>query len=213
MDFNIKYDMEKYAHSLNKIKAEAGAASQLEAVIENILSGSPRGSHKSVKMKGVVPVTPNSKPVRSKEVAPASKSKMRSEDTDSNSSGGHPITSKFGPRGRDGDIHKGIDIDGEIGDPVYAFDDGVAYVSYNSRSGKIVTINHTVSGFVSSYYHLSAQLVENGQTVKKGDRIGSIGNTGGVKPGPHGDGSHLHFELKFRGSVKNPEDYNWRVIV
>ena len=95
--------------------------------------------------------------------------------------------------------HKGIDIANVPGTPVVAADSG--YVMFagwdNTGYGKMVVINHG-NGFVTLYAHMSAIFVRKGQSVAKGQRIGSIGSTGNVS------GPHLHFELRQHGIQRNP---------
>lgn len=104
------------------------------------------------------------------------------------------ISSGFGPRR--GDFHDAIDISGcgsiSLGSPVFAANDGVVIVArYSSGNpGKNVRINHQ-NGYFTSYLHLSEIFVKEGQTVKKGDRIGAIGNTGKAY------GYHLHFSVYY----------------
>jgi len=101
-----------------------------------------------------------------------------------------PITSGFGSR--DLGNHKGIDIGGSSGDPVYAAADGVVYRSYRSASyGNVVFITHYINGktYDTIYAHLSSRGVSEGDVVKQGQYIGAKGTTG------QSTGVHLHFEL------------------
>ncbi len=95
--------------------------------------------------------------------------------------------------------HKGLDIANVPGTPVVASDSGyVMFAGWDkSGYGKLVVINHG-NGFVTFYAHMSAIFVRKGQSVAKGQRIGSIGSTGNVT------GPHLHFELRYRGIHRNP---------
>lgn len=122
---------------------------------------------------------------------------------------GH-IASGFGYRrnpfnGRS-DFHPGIDIfkAGNYGAPVYASQNGVVVMSVASGNyygyGLYIEINHGNS-FSTTYGHLSAVLVANGQEVKKGQLIGRVGSTG-ASTGPH-----LHFELRYSGKHINPVPY------
>lgn len=98
-------------------------------------------------------------------------------------------------------MHEGIDITNEIGTPVYATGNGV--VSFAGRQvglGMCVEINHGFS-FKTVYGHLSKIHVREGQTVKRGELIGRIGNTG-LSSGPH-----LHYEVRINGVAQNPIDY------
>ena len=107
------------------------------------------------------------------------------------------VTSHYGWRW--GRIHKGIDIDLETGDPVYAAFDGVVRISkYNYGGyGHYVLIRH-YNGLETLYGHLSERFVEPNQTVVKGQIIGLGGNTG------RSTGSHLHFETRFKGEAVDP---------
>ena len=98
--------------------------------------------------------------------------------------------------------HRGIDIDGETGDPVYAVDNGViVYAGWNDWGyGNMIVINHG-NGWQTLYAHLSALYVGCGQSVYQGTGIGAIGSTG------NSTGSHLHFEMMYNAVKVNPHDY------
>lgn len=84
--------------------------------------------------------------------------------------------------------HKGIDIAGRINSPITAVDDGIVGKSYYSNTyGHVVFINHP-NNFVTVYAHLNNRLVKEGQEIKQGERIGTMGRTG------QSTGVHLHFE-------------------
>ncbi|WP_421379323.1 peptidoglycan DD-metalloendopeptidase family protein [Bacillus salacetis] len=96
------------------------------------------------------------------------------------------ITDHFGTRGGK---HKGIDIGGKHGSPVFSVDDGVVSKSYYSSSyGHVIFIKHS-NGYETVYGHLNEREAEEGQAVKKGQQIGTLGNTG------RSTGPHLHFEI------------------
>lgn len=86
--------------------------------------------------------------------------------------------------------HRGIDIAGNTGEPIYAVDAGViVYSGWNSWGyGNMVMIDHG-NGWQSLYAHMNSIDVVCGQSVDMGWIIGTIGNTG------NSSGSHLHFEL------------------
>jgi murein DD-endopeptidase MepM/ murein hydrolase activator NlpD len=86
--------------------------------------------------------------------------------------------------------HRGIDIAGSIGSPVYATDSGViVYAGWNDYGyGNMIMIDHG-NGWQSLYAHLSEIDVICSQSVGQGDVIGLIGSTG------NSTGAHLHFEL------------------
>jgi murein DD-endopeptidase MepM/ murein hydrolase activator NlpD len=98
--------------------------------------------------------------------------------------------------------HFGIDIDGDLGDAVYAVDNGVVvYAGWNNWGyGNMVVINHG-DGWQTLYAHLSAYNVYCGEGVWQGTVIGAIGSTG------NSSGPHLHFEMMYNGTKVNPWDY------
>ncbi|WP_318508537.1 peptidoglycan DD-metalloendopeptidase family protein [Bacillus sp. T3] len=96
------------------------------------------------------------------------------------------ITDVFGTRKG---VHKGIDIAGGAGSPIFAVDDGVVSKSYYSDTyGNVVFIKHK-NLFETVYAHLKSRNVTEGAMVKQGDMIGKMGNTG------DSSGVHLHFEI------------------
>lgn len=118
----------------------------------------------------------------------------------SNPTRGGAITSAFGERW--GRMHKGIDIAGNIGDPVMAAFDGVVKSIFYERDGygNVVILEHE-NGIETRYAHMSKFEAKEGDIVKKGDIIGRVGNTG------RSTGPHLHFELRVNGNPVNPEGY------
>jgi murein DD-endopeptidase MepM/ murein hydrolase activator NlpD len=98
--------------------------------------------------------------------------------------------------------HSGIDVDGDLGQPVYAVDNGVVvYAGWNNWGyGNVVVINHG-NGWQTLYAHLSAFNVGCGQSVYQTNVIGAIGSTG------NSSGPHLHFEMMYNGTKVNPHDY------
>ena len=108
------------------------------------------------------------------------------------------VTSKYGPRRRR--IHQGTDIDLETGDPVYATFDGRVRVTTYVRGGygNLVILRHD-NGLETYYGHLSEISVKPNEWVTAGQIIGKGGNTG------RSTGSHLHFEMRYKGQTFDPE--------
>lgn len=98
--------------------------------------------------------------------------------------------------------HDGIDIAGlGCGSPIYAINSGtVTYAGWGSGFGNEVEINHG-SGYNSTYAHLNSISVSVGQTVRKGQQIGTMGNTG------YSFGCHLHFQTDRYGTLVNPMSF------
>jgi Peptidase family M23 len=104
------------------------------------------------------------------------------------------VTAAFGDRrtfnGSQQSQHYGVDLDGSVGAPIRAANDGVVVmVRDNYAAGKTVVIHHGLDLY-TTYFHLSRFEVRKGQTVKKGQRIGRVGKTGRVT------GPHLHWGVK-----------------
>ena len=116
----------------------------------------------------------------------------------------YKISSLFGSRvdpinGRR-DNHTGTDIPAPSGTPIYAAQDGVVTtVNRNKNSssyGYYCIINHG-NGYATLYAHqCQVPIVNEGETVRKGQVIGYVGTTG------RSTGNHLHFELRVNG-VRN----------
>lgn len=117
-----------------------------------------------------------------------------------NPSKSNVITSQFGLRWG-GEKHHGIDIAGNIGDPIFAAESGFAsLVSYNSIYGNYMKLDHG-KGVETLYGHCDVMFIKEGEKVTKGQIIGKIGNTG------RSTGPHLHFEVRVNGKADNPLNY------
>jgi len=97
--------------------------------------------------------------------------------------------------------NKGIDISGSVGDAVWAANDGQVVYSGNGLRGygNLVIIKHT-DDYVSAYAHNNEILVTQGQAVKRGQRIATLGMTDATNP-------RLHFEIRRRGKPVDPLTY------
>ncbi len=109
----------------------------------------------------------------------------------------HPVYKRIIP-------HKGVDFGCPTGTPVYASGDAIVEhteIGYARRGyGKQVLLNHQF-GYKTRYAHLSEILVKEGDSVKRGDLIGKVGNTG------VSTSSHLHYEVILNGVHVNPINY------
>ncbi|MBS3772498.1 MAG: M23 family metallopeptidase [Bacteroidales bacterium] len=99
-------------------------------------------------------------------------------------------------------MHRGMDFTGPIGTEIYATGKGVieqaGYSAYGY--GKEVVINHGY-GYRTVYAHLDEIHVEKGDTVSRGEVIGTLGNTG------RSTGPHLHYEVRKGNRAVNPFHY------
>ena len=121
--------------------------------------------------------------------------------------GNYIITSGYGYRW--GSMHDAIDISGPgYGSNIYAANSGVVVsvkggcvtgnLACNGRGGNYIIIRHNVGNYHTIYMHLKDIRVSEGQTVNSGQVIGTMGNTGNVRPIPTVGstlGTHLHFAL------------------
>ena len=113
------------------------------------------------------------------------------------------VTAHFGDQrllnGKKKTVHYGLDLDGQVGDPITAANDGtVVLVRDCYTTGNTTLISHGVGAF-TGYFHQSAFKVKRGARVKRGELIGLVGKTGRVT------GPHLHFLARVDGLSVNPE--------
>ncbi|MDD0972413.1 peptidoglycan DD-metalloendopeptidase family protein [Pseudomonas fontis] len=97
-----------------------------------------------------------------------------------------------------GSLNKGVDIAGDLGQPVFAASDGsVVYAGSGLRGyGELIIIKHSDT-YVSAYGHNRRLLVREGQQVKVGQTIAEMGSTGT-------DRVKLHFEIRRQGKPVDP---------
>lgn len=106
----------------------------------------------------------------------------------------HPINGVY-------QFHGGVDIGGQMGDPIAAFAAGtVEYVGRDDSYGLYLQLDHG-NGVKSFYAHCSSLCVKKGQTVAKGEKIGQVGSSGAAT------GPHLHLELKYGKTHVDPIYY------
>jgi murein DD-endopeptidase MepM/ murein hydrolase activator NlpD len=98
--------------------------------------------------------------------------------------------------------HKGIDLSGRTGLPIFASGDGVVITScYNGGGyGRMVEVDHGF-GYTTIYAHLNRISVVEGQKLKRGDKVGELGSTG------KSIGPHLHYEIRLKNNPQNPLVY------
>lgn len=115
---------------------------------------------------------------------------------------GHIITSTFGPRksptqGATSD-HMGIDLAYKNNEIFPAYESGtVVAVGKNNSLGNYVDIKG-LDGSIHRYGHANAILVQKGDQVNAGDKIGRAGSTG-ISTGPH-----VHYAKLVNGKFVNP---------
>ncbi len=98
-------------------------------------------------------------------------------------------------------FHYGLDIANKIGTPIYATGAGIiVFNGYDQYYGRIIKIEHG-KDYETRYAHLYRSTVLTGDTVKKGQIIGYMGDSG-LSTGPH-----LHYEIIAHGAKVNPSAY------
>ena len=98
-------------------------------------------------------------------------------------------------------MHEGIDFNAVPGTPVVAAAEGVVLSAvYHPEFGNVIDLDHG-DGLVTRYAHLSRMDAQAGALVKRGERIGAVGNTG------RSTGPHLHFEVRMLGVAQNPAHF------
>lgn len=106
----------------------------------------------------------------------------------------HPLTKRR-------NFHNGLDFANMVGTPIYATAQGkVVEVGRKKYFGRYITIKHKF-GYTTKYAHLHKILVNKGDTVKRGEIIAEMGNTG------RSTGAHLHYEILRYGRRRNPYYY------
>jgi murein DD-endopeptidase MepM/ murein hydrolase activator NlpD len=117
----------------------------------------------------------------------------------------HALSSGYGWRedpftGEDA-FHYGIDMRAPEGTPVYATAAGTVVAVESKRDyGLTVVIDHG-DGTETRYAHLSSSDRKPGDSVSRGDNVGSVGNSG------RSTGPHVHYEVRVDGVAQNPNQY------
>ncbi len=99
-------------------------------------------------------------------------------------------------------FHSGMDFTAPVGTPVFATGSGTIEVASRSRRGKgnRIVLDHGF-GYKTSYAHLNELNTRVGRTVKRGDIIGTVGNTG------QSTAPHLHYEVLMNDEPVNPLNF------
>jgi murein DD-endopeptidase MepM/ murein hydrolase activator NlpD len=110
------------------------------------------------------------------------------------------VSSSFGDR-RGGSWHQGIDLSAPKGTPVWATADGKVVVAERDGAyGRTVLVDHG-NGYATRYAHLRRIKVSRGERVRRGDIVGTVGESG------RASGSHLHYEVRRGGTPVDPRPF------
>lgn len=115
------------------------------------------------------------------------------------------VTSEFGSRSdpytSERVMHAGLDIAGPHGQAVVSPSDGmVVFSGLEGAYGNVVVVDHGY-GIKTRYGHLASINVKPGERLKRGDQVGTLGNTG------RSTGPHLHYEVRVNGIAQNPRKF------
>ncbi len=98
-------------------------------------------------------------------------------------------------------FHEGVDFPARVGTAIQATGDGVVKeAGWHQGYGKCVRISHGY-GYETWYAHMSSINVRVGEKLKKGQKIGAVGDTG-LSTAPH-----LHYEVHYKGQPLNPINF------
>ena len=112
-----------------------------------------------------------------------------------------PFGSRSSPFSRKREFHKGLDIKAKAGAAIQAPAKGVViFAGWHGAYGKTIIINHG-NGITTRYAHMQRFVLEEGDTIMRGDLIGYVGSTG------RSTGTHLHYEVMLNGVCVNPMQY------
>jgi murein DD-endopeptidase MepM/ murein hydrolase activator NlpD len=98
-------------------------------------------------------------------------------------------------------FHEGVDFPARTGTAIQATGDGtVVEAGWHQGYGNCVKISHGY-GYETWYAHMSKFTVRIGEKIKKGHKIGEVGDTG-LSTAPH-----LHYEVHHKGKPINPINF------
>ena len=110
---------------------------------------------------------------------------------------GAQVHPRFGTR----TFRNGVDIEaGEGRDVAAVFSGHVVFTGWFKGYGNLIILDHD-NDYFTLYAHMAEILVKEGDDVKQGQRIGTVGDTGSL------EGPRLYFEVRFEGKPQNPEQW------
>jgi murein DD-endopeptidase MepM/ murein hydrolase activator NlpD len=98
-------------------------------------------------------------------------------------------------------LHTGLDFPAEVGTPIVAAAAGVVTgLEQHPQYGQLLEVDHG-RGLVTRYAHTARILVKQGDVIKRGQPIATVGTSG------RSTGPHLHFEVVLDGVPQNPANF------
>jgi murein hydrolase activator len=110
---------------------------------------------------------------------------------------GAQVHPRFGTR----TFRNGVDIEAGEGREVGAVYGGhVIYTGWFKGYGNLIILDHE-NEYYTLYAHIADILVKEGDDVRQGQKIGTVGDTGSL------EGPRLYFEVRFQGKPQDPEQW------
>jgi len=110
---------------------------------------------------------------------------------------GDQVHPRFGTR----TFRSGIDIEADEGTGVTAVYAGhVVYTGWFKGYGNLIILDHG-NEYYTLYAHVSETAVKEGDDVRQGQRIGTVGDSGSLS------GARLYFEVRYQGKPQDPEQW------
>jgi septal ring factor EnvC (AmiA/AmiB activator) len=110
---------------------------------------------------------------------------------------GAQVHPRFGTR----TFRSGVDIEAAQGTEVGAVYAGhVIYTGWFKGYGNLIILDHG-NDYFTLYAHVAEILVREGDDVRQGQRIGTVGDTGSLA------GPRLYFEVRYQGRPQDPEQW------
>lgn len=176
----------KYGVSVSAIR-RANKMEETSAIMPGMrlaIPGKPRTEKEDAKTKGK-PEEPSPPHIKGRFIWPV-----------------NPVSIGSGFGVRNDSKHDGIDLRGQKGAPIVASGDGKVIFSGSGPAGygKMIVVKHD-SRTITIYAHNDENLVSEGQEVRQGDKIATVGNSG------RANGYHCHFEMRIDRKPSDPMKY------
>jgi len=110
---------------------------------------------------------------------------------------GAQVHPRFGTR----TFRNGVDIEAAVGREVLAVHGGhVIYTGWFKGYGNLIIVDHG-NEYYTLYAHIADIEAKEGDDVRQGQRIGTVGDTGSLA------GPRLYFEVRYQGRPQDPEQW------
>ncbi len=108
---------------------------------------------------------------------------------------------RYDPFTKNRKLHEGHDFSADVGTDVMVTANGIVKTSrYFGSFGNFIEVDHG-NGYITCYGHLSKRYVKKGQSIERGEIIGTVGNTG------RSTAPHLHYEIRYNNKNLDPSKF------